>query len=260
VQIKGYQWKWQYTYPNDDPAKQVQFMSTIRTPQEEINNEAPKGEYYLHEVDNPLVIPVHERVRFLITSNDVIHSWFVPDFAIKKDAIPGFVNEAWTVVDEPGIYRGQCAELCGKDHAFMPIVVRAVPQDEFKKWLADKQAEAQQTYETVGKTWTMDELMEQGQQVYSQICSTCHQANGQGVPPAFPPLAGSQVVNGPIEAHADVVLHGRPGTAMQAFAEQLNPAEIAGVITYERNSFGNNQGDMIQPKEIDQMLSGTSEE
>lgn len=256
IKVTGYQWKWQYTYMNDDPAKEVEFMSSMRTPPEEIQNRRAKGEYYLLDVDNQLVIPTNTRVRFLITAEDVIHSWWVPDFAIKKDAIPGFVHAAWTVVEEPGIYRGQCAELCGKDHAFMPIVVRAVPPEEYEAWMADQQAEAQAEYELVGKDWTMDELMDKGEAVYSQNCVTCHQANGQGIPPAFPPLAGGEITTGPIEGHVDIVLNGKSGTAMQAFGAQLNAAELAAVITYERNAFGNSVGDMIQPKEIDEMLSG----
>ncbi|MBD3646424.1 MAG: c-type cytochrome, partial [Pseudomonadales bacterium] len=198
------------------------------------------------------------RVKFLITAEDVIHSWWVPDFAIKKDAVPGFVHAAWTIVEEPGIYRGQCAELCGKDHGFMPVVVRAVEQAEYEQWLSDKQAEAQEVYETVGKEWTMDELMEKGRQVYTQNCATCHMANGQGVPPAFPPLTGSPLTVGPIEGHADIVLNGKSGTAMQAFAAQLNAAELAAVITYERNALGNSVGDMIQPSEINEMMSGAN--
>lgn len=254
IKVEGYQWKWQYTYMNDDPAKVVKFMSNLKTPQDEIHNLAPKREHYLRDVDNPLVIPIHERVEFLVTSNDVIHSWWVPDFAIKRDAIPGFINTAWTVVDKPGMYRGQCAELCGKGHAFMPINVEAVTQDQFKKWIAGKRKAAEAEYQIVGKTWTRAELMKKGQQVYSTICITCHQAHGQGLPPAFPALAGSPIVNGPIKDHINIVLHGKPGTAMQAFGQQLNAAEIASVITYERNSFGNHTGDMVQPSEINKLM------
>lgn len=256
IEVKGYQWKWQYTYLNDDPAKQVKFMSVLQTPQEEIHNKVAKREDYLLDVDNPLVIPVHKRVQFLITSNDVIHSWFMPDFAIKKDAIPGYVNEAWTIVDKPGYYRGQCAELCGKDHGFMPINVRAVSQEDYDKWIAKKRKEAQAEYEIVGKTWTRDELMKKGDQVYHSICAACHQPDGKGLPPAFPALAGSPIATGPMKDHINIVLHGKAGTAMQAFGQQLNAAEIAAVITYERNSFGNHTGDMVQPKEINAMMGG----
>jgi cytochrome c oxidase subunit 2 len=254
IKIVGYQWKWQYTYLDDDPTKEVQFMSALLTPQDEIDNLANKRENYLLDVDEPLVIPINKRIRFLITANDVIHSWWVPDFAVKKDAIPGFVHESWTVVEEPGIYRGQCAELCGKDHGFMPIVVRAVEQSEYDNWLTEKREEAKLAYETVGKRWTMDELMETGAQVYAQSCGACHQANGQGIPPAFPTLLGG-LTKGPIDEHINMVLHGKAGTAMQAFGLQLNPAQLAAVITYERNTWGNDMGDMVQPSKINEMLS-----
>jgi cytochrome c oxidase subunit 2 len=256
IMVRGFQWKWQYTYLDDDPQKEVQFMSALLTPEDEIYNRANKRENYLLDVDNELVIPINKRIRFLITSNDVIHSWWVPDFAVKKDAIPGYVHESWTVVDEPGIYRGQCAELCGQDHGFMPIVVRAVEEEEYELWLAEKRQEALEAYETVGKTWTMDELMESGEQVYNQTCMACHQANGEGIPPAFPSLVGSALITGPIVDHANMVINGKAGTAMQAFGVQLNPAQIAAVITYERNAWGNNSGEMIQPSEINNMLSG----
>lgn len=255
IQVTGYQWKWQYTYVNDDPAKEVQFMSNMLTPSDEIQNRAAKREHYLLDVDNPLVIPTDTRVRFLITAADVIHSWWVPDFAIKKDAVPGFVHTAWTVVEEPGTYRGQCAELCGRDHAFMPVVVRAVPPDEYETWLAEKQARAQQEYEMAEKEWTRDELMAKGEEVYTQSCANCHKANGEGIPPAFPPLTDGELTTGPMEGHVDIVLNGKSGTAMQAFRNQLNAAELAAVITYERNALGNSVGDMIQPKEVNEMLN-----
>jgi len=256
IEVRGLQWKWQYTYLNDDPQKEVKFISTLLTPTEEIHNHARKREHYLLDVDNELVIPINKKVRFLITSQDVIHSWWMPDFAIKKDAIPGFIHESWAIVEKPGTYRGQCAELCGKGHGFMPIVVRAVEQAEYDKWLAGKQEEAKLVFETVGKEWTHDELMVKGEEVYGRTCAVCHQPNGQGLPPAFPALAGSAVATGPMQNHVDVVMHGRAGTAMQAFSSQLNAAEIAAVITYERNSWGNDKGDTIQPREIHEMMNG----
>jgi len=255
IEVRGYQWKWQYTYLSDDPTQEVKFISSLLTPQDEVYNRTPKREHYLSDVDNPLVIPINKRVRFLITSNDVIHSWWVPDFAVKKDAIPGFVHEAWAIVEEPGVYRGKCTELCGKDHGFMPIVVKAVEQAEYDSWLAMKQQEALQVYETVGKTWTMAELMETGEQVYAQACQSCHQANGQGIPPAFPSLVGQGLAIGPIDAHVDIVVNGKAGSAMQAFAAQLNPAEIAAVVTYERNAWGNNVGDLVQPRAVNALIS-----
>lgn len=250
IEVRGYQWKWQYTYVDDDPAKQVSFFSSLSTSQDEINNVVPKGEHYLLEVDEAMVIPVNKRVRFLITANDVIHSWWVPALGVKKDAIPGFLHEAWTKVNEPGIYRGQCTELCGKDHGFMPVVVRAVSQEEYDEWLAGKRAAAVKSRELSEKDWTMDELMAKGEASYLKNCAACHQPNGEGIPPAFPALKGSAMALGDMKVHVDMVINGKAGTAMQAFGAQLDAAELAAVITYERNAWGNNKGDMIQPKEI----------
>ena len=256
IEVRGLQWKWQYTYLNDDPEKEVKFISSLLTPSEEIYNDARKRENYLLDVDNEVVIPINKKIRFLITSQDVIHAWWVPDFAVKKDAIPGFVHESWAIVEEPGIYRGQCAELCGKQHGFMPIVVRAVEQVEYEEWLAGKQEEAKAVFETVGKEWTQEELMVKGEEVYTRVCSVCHQANGQGLPPAFPSLVGTGLAVGSMQEHIDIVLHGKAGTAMQSFSSQLNAAEIAAVVIYERNAWGNDMGDMIQPREINAMMNG----
>ena len=256
IEVRGLQWKWQYTYLNDDPEKEVKFISSLLTPSEEIYNDARKRENYLLDVDNEVVIPINKKIRFLITSQDVIHAWWVPDFAVKKDAIPGFVHESWAIVEEPGIYRGQCAELCGKQHGFMPIVVRAVEQAEYEEWLVGKQEEAKAVFETVGKEWTQEELMVKGEEVYTRVCSVCHQANGQGLPPAFPSLVGTGLAVGSMQEHIDIILHGKAGTAMQSFSSQLNAAEIAAVVIYERNAWGNDMGDMIQPREINAMMNG----
>jgi len=173
----------------------------------------------------------------------------VPQLAVKKDAIPGFINEAWTRVDEPGTYRGQCAELCGKDHGFMPIVVQAVNDDEFKKWVSVKKAETVASAADVGKVWTKTELMARGEKVYAQ-CSACHQPTGLGLPGVFPALKGSKIATGPVAGHLAIVMKGKAGTAMQAYAGQLNDADIAAVVTYERNAFGNNTGDIVQPSAV----------
>ncbi len=246
IKITGYQWKWQYEYINDD----VSFFSSLSTPQDQINNEAPKGENYLLEVDEPLVIPINKKVRFLVTSNDVIHSWWVPAFAVKKDAIPGFINEAWTKVNEPGIYRGQCAELCGKDHGFMPIVVKAVEEPEYQAWLLAKQESAKAEAALASQQWSMEDLMAKGEAVYNTNCAACHQQNGEGIPPAFPALKGSAIAIGAVENHIDIVVNGKPGTSMQAFAAQLSDVDLAAVITYERNAWGNNKGDSVSPQDI----------
>ncbi|MDP3522602.1 MAG: cytochrome c oxidase subunit II [Hydrogenophaga sp.] len=255
IQVIGYQWRWEYKYMREDAnEEEVSFFSVMSTSREEISNDLPKQEHYLLDVDNPLVIPVNQKVRFLVTANDVIHAWWVPDFAVKKDAIPGFINEAWTIVEEPGIYRGQCAELCGIDHGFMPIVVHAVEQEEYDAWYAEQQETARVTREMANNVVTMEESMTSGGDVYARNCVACHQAAGTGLPPAFPALAGSDVVTGDLRANIDLLIQGVPGTAMAAYGNQLNPIELAAVTTYIRNSFGNATGDLVQPSDVNTIL------
>ena len=245
--VTGFQWKWKYEYI-DEKGQNVSFFSNLRTPQSEIRNTEPKGEHYLLEVDEPLVIPVDTKVRFLVTANDVIHSWWVPELAVKRDAIPGFINEAWTKVHTVGVYRGQCAELCGKDHGFMPIVVSVVSKDEYSTWLSGKQSEAAAIKELMAQTFTLDQLMERGAEVYARSCLACHGANGEGG--LGKAIAGSAIATGDVAKHLDIGIHGVPGTAMQAFGGQMNDVDMAAVITYQRNAFGNNMGDMIQPIDV----------
>ena len=254
IMVTGYQWRWQYRYLADDGAE-VTFFSNLATPPEQYENyegslAAEKGENYLLEVDEPLVIPAGKKVRFLLTSADVIHSWWVPDFSVKKDAIPGFVNESWVRVEQPGLYRGQCTELCGRLHGFMPIVVEVKEQADFDAWYAERQAAAQRISDAATQTFTMEQLMAQGQTVYNTYCMACHQANGQGLPPAFPALTGSAIATGPAADHINIVLNGKQGTAMAAFGTQLSAVDIASVITFERNALGNSVGDMVQPVDI----------
>jgi cytochrome c oxidase subunit 2 len=220
----------------------------MTTTRDQIENKVQKCEHYLLEVDNPIVLPVGKKIRLLMTANDVIHSWWVPQLGVKTDAIPGFINESWTHIDEPGVYRGVCAELCGKDHAFMPIVVNAVTPEEFDKWVVAQKHKASSDAASATKTWTQEELMAKGKQAYQQ-CAACHGPNGEGIGP-FPKLAGSKVATGPLKDHLNIVLRGKPGTAMQAFGQQMNDADIAAVITYERNSFGNKTGDVVQPAQV----------
>ena len=255
VTVTGSQWKWHYQYFNHD----VGFYSFLTTSQQQIEGSEEKGEHYLLEVDNPLVLPINRKIRFLMTSDDVIHSWWVPDFAVKKDAVPGFINEAWTKIDQPGVYRGQCAELCGRNHGFMPIVVKAVTEEEFDVWLAEqakfaaaKRAEQQQALE---KTLSLDELMEKGETIYVERCSVCHQVNGEGMANVFPAIKNSPIAKGDLVKHIDIVLHGKAGTAMQAFANQLNEEEIAAVVTYERNAWGNDSGESVQAAQVKQVLT-----
>jgi len=247
IVVTGYQWKWKYEYLNED-GENVSFFSNLRTPQAEIKNSEAKGEHYLKEVDEPMVLPVDTKVRFLVTANDVIHSWWVPDLAVKKDAIPGFINEISTLATKEGVYRGQCAELCGRNHGFMPIVVNVVSKEEYAKWFTAKQAEAGQIKELMAQTFTLDELMERGKAVYDSNCLACHGANGEGG--LGNAIAGSTVATGDLGQHLDVGIDGVPGTAMQAFGGQLNDVEMAAVITYQRNAFGNNMGDTIQPIDV----------
>jgi len=256
VEIVGYQWKWRYRYLDDDPEKEVSFFSNMSTDQKEIDNQSPKSEFYLLEVDEPLVLPTNTRVRFLITANDVIHSWWVPDLAVKKDAIPGIINEAWTKIDIEGLYRGQCAELCGQAHGFMPIVVDARSPENFQQWLADKQQASMAEASLSDKTWTQAELMAKGETVYQTFCAACHQINGEGIQGAFPGLKGSKIALGPVENHLDMVIDGVTGTAMQAFGAQLSDTDIAAVITYERNAWGNDTGDMVTPQNVIEFKTG----
>ena len=246
IKVTGHQWKWHYDYMDAG----FGYFSNLSSTQEQIYNQVDKGEHYLLEVDNPLVIPTGKKVRFLITAADVIHAWWVPALAVKQDAIPGFVNEAWTIVAEPGIYRGQCAELCGKDHGFMPIVVEVKSQEDYAAWLAERQEAAQRERELKDKVWTKDELMARGESTYATFCASCHQADGSGTPPVFPALKGSKMAIEDKPGHIDIVLNGKPGTAMAAYGATLSEVDLAAVITYERNAWGNDTGDVIQPLEI----------
>jgi cytochrome c oxidase subunit 2 len=260
IQVTGSQWKWHYKYFDQD----LEFYSVLSTPREQYENQdgtsAEKGEHYLLEVDRPLVIPTNKKVRFVITSDDVIHAWWVPAFAVKQDANPGFINEAWTKVDEPGVYRGQCAELCGKDHGFMPIVVEVKSEADYAIWLDEqKQMKANAAAAeaaSLNASASMDELMQLGETTYTAYCAACHQVSGQGLPPAFPALKGSAIATtGPASAHIDIVVNGKAGTGMQAYGKQLSLKEIAAVVTYERNAWGNNTGEAVQAADV-QAVSG----
>jgi cytochrome c oxidase subunit 2 len=255
VEVRGYQWKWQYKYLDESRKDTLSYFSTLSTTQDEIHNKAAKGEYYLLEVDKPLWIPIKKKVRFLITGNDVIHSFSVPDFGIKRDAVPGILNDVWAIVDEPGVYRGQCSELCGKDHGFMPIVINAVPEDEYNAWYQKERVAYEERAKMASQTFTADQLMQLGEQVYTKNCVACHQANGKGLPPVFPALAGSKIATGDRAAHVKRVYYGVAGTAMQAFGTQLNAAEIAAVVHYERHSFGNSSDDITQPVDVLNIVS-----
>jgi cytochrome c oxidase subunit 2 len=253
VKVTGYQWKWGYEYL-DGPAEGINFLSNLSTPQAQINNLEPKGEFYLMEVDNPLVVPVGQKVRVVVTAADVIHSWMVPDFGVKQDAIPGFLRDTWFRAEQVGTYRGQCAELCGKDHAFMPIVVEVLSQEDYVAWAQQQQAALVTTADDPNREWEVDELVARGQSVYNAQCIACHQATGQGLGPAFPALVNSPIVMGPMADNIEIMLNGRPGTAMQSYAN-LSDVEIASVITYTRQSWdnaGRGSDPVVQPIEVRQ--------
>jgi cytochrome c oxidase subunit 2 len=250
IKATGYQWKWGYDYLRGE-GEGISFLSSLSTPQDQIVGTAPKDEHYLLETDNHLVVPVNRKIRLLTTANDVIHSWSVPAFGVKQDAIPGFVRDAWFKVEKPGTYRGQCSELCGKDHGFMPIVVDAVSAEQYTAWVAEQKKKLASAAEDSNKKWDFAGLKARGEKVYSVNCIACHQATGKGLPGAFPALDGSKIVNGPRAAHLDIVVNGsKKNPAMVAFGKQLSDTDIAAVITFERNSWGNKTGDVIQPGEV----------
>jgi cytochrome c oxidase subunit 2 len=247
IKATGYQWRWGYDYLKGE-GEGISFVSMLATPREQINGQQPKGENYLLEVDHELVVPVNKKIRVITTAGDVIHAWWVPAFGVKQDAIPGFVRDTWFRADQVGTFRGQCAELCGKEHGFMPIVVRVVSQDDYTKWVAQQKQGA--GAEDASKQWQPQELIARGQKTYESTCAACHGMKGEGNAAIKAlPLAGSKTVTGPKEAHIDTVLNGRPGTAMAAFGAQFSDTDIAAVISYERNSFGNKAG-IVQPAEV----------
>ncbi|MBV8657464.1 MAG: cytochrome c oxidase subunit II [Burkholderiales bacterium] len=250
IKVTGYQWKWGYDYLNEG----VSFHSRLVTPQSQYDTtEGPgdaKGEHYLLEVDNPMVVPVGKKVRILTTANDVIHSFWVPALAVKLDAIPGFIRDTWFKVEKEGTYRGQCTELCGKDHGFMPIVVVAVSQEKYDAWVADQKKKMAADQDDPNKVWTMPDMMARGQKVYEANCKACHQVDGKGMPPGFPALDGSKIAGDKAHKadHINLVLTGKGN--MPKWGDKLSDTEIAAVITYERNSWSNKTGDLVQPADV----------
>lgn len=257
VKVTGYQWRWHYDYIDDG----FSYFSNLAQSSNEARQrgagiDLTTVDNYLLDVDNPVVVPVGKKIRFLLTANDVIHAWWIPQLAIKKDAVPGFVTEIWTRIDEAGTYRGQCAELCGRDHGFMPVVLIAKSQEDYDAWVADRKADAEAEAAALAtdRDWSLDELMERGEGVYMSQCAACHQPNGQGLPAAgFPSFAGTGLAVDPdgLAAHIDMVLNGsQANAAMAAFGNTLNDLDLAAVITYERNAWGNDTGDIVQPRDI----------
>ena len=249
IKVTGMQWKWGYNYLKGE-GEGIAFLSSLSTPREQITDPTlKKNDNYLIEVDNPIVVPVNKKVRIVTTANDVIHSWTIPAFGVKQDAIPGFVRDTWFKAEKIGTYRGQCVELCGKDHAFMPIVVNVVSDADYKLWVDGKKKEMAAKADDPNKVWTIDELKQRGEKVYTANCVVCHQANGKGVPGAFPALDGSAMVKGPKAAQIDILLNGK--NAMPPWKSVLNDTEIAAVITYTRNNWSNKaEENIVQPVEI----------
>lgn len=287
IKVTGYQWRWQYTYVDEgvdfhsslaaesNRARQTGAADWSRASFDKLS-EVDGGNYLLN-VDKPMVVPVGKKVRLLLTAHDVIHAWWVPELGGKKDAIPGYINEMWFKAEKTGTYRGQCAELCGRDHGFMPIVVEVVSEEEYEAWLAANQ-DSEQAPQQVASTnkvvevaatavevvasaseeakpakpaaLSKDELMTKGETEYNTFCAACHKPDGTGVPPAFPSLVGSPVIKGPVADHINMVINGKPGTAMAPFGGQLDDEQIAAIVTYERNAWGNDSGDVVQPADI----------
>ena len=249
LKVTGYQWKWKYDYMDED----LSFFSALSQASNDARQlksgiDPNSVENYLLDVDNPIVLPINKKIRILTTANDVIHAWWVPALGWKRDAIPGYINDNWTYIEEPGTYRGQCAELCGKDHGFMPIVLKAVPEEEYRAWVEEMKLAQAEAAAGAEKEWSKDELMAKGKDVYAAQCAACHMPTGAGLPGTFPALDGSPIVTGPVADHIDRVLNGK--NLMPAFGEQLNDADIAAAITYERNSWSNQTGDVVQPADV----------
>ncbi len=246
LQVTGIQWKWKYNYIDEG----VEIISSLAQSSRDVVRDPTGNENYLLEVDQPIVLPINKKIRFLFHSDDVIHAWWVPEFAVKQDVIPGFINDSWALIEKPGTYRGQCAELCGKDHGFMPIVVEAVTQSEYEQWIAEKKAEAAAVAASAEQEWSIQDLLTKGESVYAGNCAACHGPTGAGIPGVFPPIANSPIATGDIAEHVNLVMNGKSGTAMAAYKTQLSDVDLAAVITFERNSFGNSAGDMVQPLAI----------
>ncbi len=246
LQVTGIQWKWKYNYIDED----VVFISSLAQSSRDVIKDPVGHENYLLEVDQPIVLPINKKVRFLFNSDDVIHAWWVPELAVKQDVVPGFINDSWAIIEEPGTYRGQCAELCGKDHGFMPIVVEAVTQSEYERWIVGKKAEAAAVAAAAEQQWSMQDLLAKGETVYTANCAACHGPTGAGIPGVFPAMTNSPVATGDAAGHMNIVMNGKSGTAMAAYKTQLSDVDLAAVITFERNSFGNSVGDMVQPSAI----------
>ncbi len=254
IKITGWQWKWEYEYLDND----IHFFSSL----DEASNKARQKNsgidprdvpHYLLNVDKPLVIPVNTKIRFLFTAADVIHSWWVPDLGWKKDTVPGFINESWTYVEKAGTYRGQCAELCGKDHGFMPIVVIAKEKADYDAWVIEQTGLAAAEANAAEKEWDSEELIAKGEKVYVNNCASCHLEDGAGIAGTFPAITDSAIVKGELNEQIDLMLNGKD--MMPAFGQMLSAVDFAAVSTFIRNGLGNSVGDSVQPSEIKALQS-----
>ena len=251
IKATGYQWKWKYDYIDEDITIYSNLAAdSVDASQKNSGIDPKTADNYLRNTDTALVLPVGKKIRIMTTASDVIHAWWVPDLGWKRDAIPGFINDNWTVINKEGVYRGQCAEICGKGHGYMPIVVKAVPEKEYTAWVQETKLALKSKKESGDKELSMDELKSKGETVYKANCLACHQANGQGIKGVFPALDGSPIatVKSRITEHIRQVIYGKNN--MPAFGEQLSDTDIAAVVTYERNTWGNKTGDIIQPKDV----------
>ena len=251
IKATGYQWKWGYDYLKGE-GEGIAFLSTLDTAHREMSNSGrpPATDNYLLKVDNPLVVPVDRKVRIITTANDVIHAWMVPSLGVKQDAIPGFVRDTWFRADKTGDFYGQCAELCGKEHAYMPIHVKVLSHADYAAWVDGKRKELAALADDPNKVWTLADLSARGAKVYAANCAACHQASGKGAGP-IKALDGSPVVlDSDKIREITVLLQGQNNGAMPAW-KQLSNTELAAVITFTKNNWGNQTGQLVQPSEVE---------
>jgi cytochrome c oxidase subunit II len=248
IKATGIQWKWGYDYLKGE-GEGIGFVSTLDATHRQMSDDGkPAGDNYLLKVDNPLVVPVDKKVRIITTANDVIHAWMVPSFGVKQDAIPGFVRDTWFRAEKIGDYYGQCAELCGKEHAYMPIHVKVVSAEDYSKWVGEKRKAMQAAADDPTKVWVLADLVARGEKVYAANCVACHQATGKGAGP-IKALDGSDIVKNDPARQIQILLNGAANGAMPAW-KQLSDTEIAAVVTYTKNAWSNNTGKLVQPSEI----------
>jgi cytochrome c oxidase subunit 2 len=249
IKATGYQWQWGYDYLKGE-GEGIAFLSALDASHRVMSDQGkPQGDDYLLKVDNPLVVPVNQKIRIVTTANDVIHAWMVPAFGVKQDAIPGFVRDTWFRAEKTGDFYGQCAELCGKEHAYMPIHVKVVTAEVYAKWVEGKKKEMAAKADDPTKVWKLVELAARGEKVYAANCVACHQATGKGAGPIKPLDGSALVLDADKSKQIAIMLNGAGNGAMPAW-KQLSDTEIAAVITYTKNNWGNKSGQIVQPADI----------